>query len=284
MHGKRTAPQPGSWLQERFKLAQQDGNSHTYAVEVRKRSLGVTIAEGYLNGEVALQVELRMRTVDGESKPREFCLEAERLFGRDDNVLFDGDDPGRPGERGVDVCTPEEAQAREQGPVLVYVREELDRPEDGALWVPSTVRLARLDEFPDRTSRVDPGEWSGPALRGSIPYVPVEVPLIGVDRKSAGVMRMPFAPSAVIFASAATWLWLSTSLFPAAVSSLTLSSSAVLCATSLILTKNGKVMDEVGAATAFIVPAICLALVTCYALFDLRTKRHGGALVAEAAS
>ena len=47
---------------------------------------------------------------------------------------------------------------------------------------------------------------------------------------------------------------------------------------------HGKVMDEVGAATAFIVPAICLALVTCYALFDLRTNRHGGALVAEAAS
>jgi FHS family L-fucose permease-like MFS transporter len=44
---------------------------------------------------------------------------------------------------------------------------------------------------------------------------------------------------------------------------------------------HGKVMDQVGAATAFIVPAICLALVTCYALFDLRTNRHGGALVAE---
>jgi FHS family L-fucose permease-like MFS transporter len=46
---------------------------------------------------------------------------------------------------------------------------------------------------------------------------------------------------------------------------------------------QGKLMDEVGAATAFIVPAICLALVTCYALFDLRTNRHGGALVAEGA-
>jgi FHS family L-fucose permease-like MFS transporter len=46
---------------------------------------------------------------------------------------------------------------------------------------------------------------------------------------------------------------------------------------------HGKVMDQVGAATAFIVPAICLALVTCYALFDLRTNRHGGALVAEGA-
>jgi FHS family L-fucose permease-like MFS transporter len=46
---------------------------------------------------------------------------------------------------------------------------------------------------------------------------------------------------------------------------------------------QGKLMDEVGAATAFIVPAICLALVTCYALFDLRTNRHGSALVAEGA-
>ncbi len=46
---------------------------------------------------------------------------------------------------------------------------------------------------------------------------------------------------------------------------------------------HGKVMDEFGAATAYIVPGVCLALVTCYALFDLRTNRHGGALVAEGA-
>jgi FHS family L-fucose permease-like MFS transporter len=46
---------------------------------------------------------------------------------------------------------------------------------------------------------------------------------------------------------------------------------------------HGKVMDEVGAATAYIVPAICLALVTCYALFDLRTNRQGGTLVVEGA-
>jgi FHS family L-fucose permease-like MFS transporter len=46
---------------------------------------------------------------------------------------------------------------------------------------------------------------------------------------------------------------------------------------------QGRLMDQVGTATAFIVPAICLALVTCYALFDLRTRRHGGPLVAEGA-
>ena len=57
--------------------------------------------------------------------------------------------------------------------------------------------------------------------------------------ESAGVMRMPFAPSAVIFAIAATWLALSMSLFPAAVSSFTLSSPAVFFAVSFILTKNG---------------------------------------------
>jgi MFS transporter, FHS family, L-fucose permease len=44
---------------------------------------------------------------------------------------------------------------------------------------------------------------------------------------------------------------------------------------------QGAVMDTRGAATAFIVPAVCLALVTCYALFDLRTRRGGGTLVVE---
>jgi FHS family L-fucose permease-like MFS transporter len=44
---------------------------------------------------------------------------------------------------------------------------------------------------------------------------------------------------------------------------------------------QGAVMDTRGTATAFIVPAVCLALVTCYALFDLRTRRGGGALVME---
>jgi FHS family L-fucose permease-like MFS transporter len=46
---------------------------------------------------------------------------------------------------------------------------------------------------------------------------------------------------------------------------------------------QGKVMDQVGAALAFVVPGVCLAMVTCYALFDLRTNRGGGALVAEGA-
>src|SRR5919107_2772057 len=42
---------------------------------------------------------------------------------------------------------------------------------------------------------------------------------------------------------------------------------------------QGKLMDTVGANLAFVVPGICLGLVAAYALFDLRTKRHGGALV-----
>jgi MFS transporter, FHS family, L-fucose permease len=46
---------------------------------------------------------------------------------------------------------------------------------------------------------------------------------------------------------------------------------------------HGKVMDQAGAAAGYIVPAVCLAFVTCYALFDLRTNRHGGPLVVEGA-
>jgi MFS transporter, FHS family, L-fucose permease len=46
---------------------------------------------------------------------------------------------------------------------------------------------------------------------------------------------------------------------------------------------QGRLMDQVGTATAFIVPAVCLALVTAYALFDLRTRRESGPLVAEGA-
>ncbi|MEN3269906.1 L-fucose:H+ symporter permease [Pseudonocardia sp.] len=46
---------------------------------------------------------------------------------------------------------------------------------------------------------------------------------------------------------------------------------------------QGKIMDGAGAALAFIVPAICLALVACYALFDLRTARDGDTLVDEGA-
>jgi MFS transporter, FHS family, L-fucose permease len=45
----------------------------------------------------------------------------------------------------------------------------------------------------------------------------------------------------------------------------------------------GRLMDQVGTATAFVVVAICLALVTLYALFDLRSRREGTALVAEGA-
>jgi FHS family L-fucose permease-like MFS transporter len=47
---------------------------------------------------------------------------------------------------------------------------------------------------------------------------------------------------------------------------------------------HGKVMDVVGAAQAYIVPAICLAGVALYALFDLRTSRHAGPLMTEAAA
>jgi len=47
---------------------------------------------------------------------------------------------------------------------------------------------------------------------------------------------------------------------------------------------QGKLMDAVSANFAYIVPAVCLAGVACYALFDLRTARHGGPLVAEGAA
>jgi FHS family L-fucose permease-like MFS transporter len=43
-------------------------------------------------------------------------------------------------------------------------------------------------------------------------------------------------------------------------------------------------MNTLGAALAFIVPAICLTLVACQALFDLRTARHRGALTSEGAA
>ena len=46
---------------------------------------------------------------------------------------------------------------------------------------------------------------------------------------------------------------------------------------------HGLVMDNVGAAFAYIVPGVCLAFVACYALFDLRTDPEGGALVVEGA-
>jgi len=46
---------------------------------------------------------------------------------------------------------------------------------------------------------------------------------------------------------------------------------------------QGKIMDSVGTAQGFIVPAVCLAFVAAYALFDLRTKREGAPLVVEGA-
>ena len=46
---------------------------------------------------------------------------------------------------------------------------------------------------------------------------------------------------------------------------------------------QGIIMDRSGTAAAFIVPAVCLAFVALYALFDLRTKREGGPLVTEGA-
>jgi FHS family L-fucose permease-like MFS transporter len=46
---------------------------------------------------------------------------------------------------------------------------------------------------------------------------------------------------------------------------------------------HGRVMDTAGAAAGFLVPAVCLAVVTCYALFDLRANPRGGELVAEGA-
>src|SRR3954463_11550407 len=46
---------------------------------------------------------------------------------------------------------------------------------------------------------------------------------------------------------------------------------------------HGKVADVAGQAAAFIVPSACLAVVAAYALFDLRSNRHGGALVSEGA-
>ena len=50
---------------------------------------------------------------------------------------------------------------------------------------------------------------------------------------------------------------------------------------ALIPLVHAILMDQVGAAFAFIVPAVCLALVTCYAVFDLRTHRAGDDLVTE---
>ena len=46
----------------------------------------------------------------------------------------------------------------------------------------------------------------------------------------------------------------------------------------------GLIMDSSGTAAGFIVPAVCLAFVAAYALFDLRSDRHAAPLVAEGAA
>jgi MFS transporter, FHS family, L-fucose permease len=46
---------------------------------------------------------------------------------------------------------------------------------------------------------------------------------------------------------------------------------------------QGKIMDQASTAAGFFVPAVCLSFVALYALFDLRTRREGGPLVAEGA-
>jgi FHS family L-fucose permease-like MFS transporter len=52
---------------------------------------------------------------------------------------------------------------------------------------------------------------------------------------------------------------------------------------ALVTPVMGLVMDSADTNIGFIVPAICLAIVAAYALFDLRSSRHGGPLVAEGA-
>jgi FHS family L-fucose permease-like MFS transporter len=47
---------------------------------------------------------------------------------------------------------------------------------------------------------------------------------------------------------------------------------------------QGLIMDSADTNIGFVVPAICLAIVAAYALFDLRSSRHGGPLVAEGAA
>ena len=47
---------------------------------------------------------------------------------------------------------------------------------------------------------------------------------------------------------------------------------------------QGLIMDSADTNIGFLVPAICLAIVAAYALFDLRSSRHGGPLVTEGAA
>ncbi|CCH87901.1 L-fucose-proton symporter [Modestobacter italicus] len=52
---------------------------------------------------------------------------------------------------------------------------------------------------------------------------------------------------------------------------------------ALVTPVMGLVMDRADTNVGFVVPAVCLAVVAAYALFDLRSARHGGPLVAEGA-
>ncbi|MBB3084028.1 L-fucose:H+ symporter permease [Geodermatophilus sabuli] len=47
---------------------------------------------------------------------------------------------------------------------------------------------------------------------------------------------------------------------------------------------QGLIMDGADTNIGFVVPAVCLAIVAAYALFDLRSSRHGGPLVSEGAA
>jgi FHS family L-fucose permease-like MFS transporter len=47
---------------------------------------------------------------------------------------------------------------------------------------------------------------------------------------------------------------------------------------------QGLIMDRADTNIGFVVPAACLAIVAAYALFDLRSARHGGPLVTEGAA
>jgi FHS family L-fucose permease-like MFS transporter len=53
---------------------------------------------------------------------------------------------------------------------------------------------------------------------------------------------------------------------------------------ALVTPIMGFVMDRADTNVGFLVPAVCLAVVASYALFDLRSARHGGPLVAEGAA
>jgi FHS family L-fucose permease-like MFS transporter len=53
---------------------------------------------------------------------------------------------------------------------------------------------------------------------------------------------------------------------------------------ALVTPVMGLVMDRTDTNVGFLVPAICLAVVAAYALFDLQSSRHGGPLVTEGAA